>query len=336
MASCAIEAARRGAQLDTPVGAYTIDELTAAMYEVADAYPYSPVLPSLLRARELRDQAWRLQERCQRPNQLRDLHHIAGWLCAILANASFDLGSTASAQTHARVADLHGELIDDHGLRAWVAGLHALIAYWDGRPHDCVAYAESARRFHPTRGTTLVRAASIHARGLALLRRHDDVDAALHEAERLRDNAGEDLPGVIAFPHAKQLYWASSAHLGLGLSERAQAAENAAASAITLYEADPPQLRRDGELGHARLDYVTARLAGDEFDGIAEEVNTVLVSMRQRRIESVMRRLRQLTTVLQKPALRSNRHLREVHEAIDADLRYSPPIAALPTGDTAL
>ncbi|WP_075927028.1 hypothetical protein [Nocardiopsis sp. CNR-923] len=324
VAVCAQESARYGARIDTPIGFYTIEELASAVHDLAAAYPYRPVLPSLIRARELRQRAWTLRERCHRPDQQRDLHRIAGWLCAVLANASFDLGGISAAQTQARVADLHGELVGDHGLRAWVRGLQALVAYWDGCPEDAVAYAQAANQFRPSKGTALLRAASIRARALAQLRRAEEADAALIEAEEMRENAQEDLPGVIAFPHAKQLYWASSTHLNLGGSERIRKAEMSAAEAITLYESAPPAQRRTGELSHARLDRVTARLARSDLDGLSEDVDTVLSSMSDRRIESTMRRLAQLAAVLDQPRPRANRHLAQVREAIEATVSYSP------------
>ncbi len=335
VAECARESARYGALLDTPIGSYTMDELTAAIQHVAEQYPHEPVLPSLLRARELRQRAWFLKERCQNPEQLRELHRVAGWTSAILANASFDLGGFSEACTQCRVADLHAELAGDSELRCWIHGMMSLIAYWDGRPADAVAYAETAKTFGTTQGTALERAASLRARGFSHLGHAEEVDAALREVESLREDTTriDVLPGLFAFPAAKSLYWSGSAQLGVGDTQRGRLAEGAAAQAIELYEQPPPQERRLGELSHSRLDLVTARLFAGEADGLEEGIQEVLTTVSRRRVESVIRRLLQLARLLDQPSLRTIPALLQVRDRILDQVRYSPA-PDLPGGES--
>ncbi|TQN32686.1 hypothetical protein FHX37_2664 [Haloactinospora alba] len=317
VAVCAEESQRYGARMDTPIGSYTIEELEAALHSVAGSYPHTPVLPTLMRAKELRLRAWTLREQCQRPIQIHDLHRIAGWLSVVMANASFDLGGMTAAQTHLRVADLHAELVGDVTLCAWSRSLHALIAYWDGRPHDAAEHAEFACGFLGAEGTTLVRAHGIRARALAQLGKVDELDAALHRAEELRaEERDDEFPGILSFPPAKSLFWAASAHIGSGLRQRAGRAESAALSALELYEAAPGEHRRTGEMSLTRLDLATARILQGEHEGIATDVGPVLSSAQHRHIEAVVRRILQLTAILDQPACRSVPSLRGIRDEL--------------------
>lgn len=107
------------------------------------SYPNRPVGPLFREVRALRDRAFEFLEGRQPPQYTRDLYVAADVLCGVLANASFDLGRYDAAETQARTAFMCGELAGHNGLRAWVRGLQALIAYWDGRPHDAVRLAEA-------------------------------------------------------------------------------------------------------------------------------------------------------------------------------------------------
>ncbi|TDC91962.1 hypothetical protein [Actinomadura sp. 7K507] len=334
VAVCAEESQRYGARMDTPIGSYTIDELEAALHAVAGAYPYTPVLPTLMRAKELRLRAWTLREQCHRPMQIHDLHRIAGWLSVVMANASFDLGGMAAAQTHLRVSDLHAELVGDATLRAWSRSLHALIAYWDGRPHDAAEHAAYACSFTGAQGTTLLRAYGIRARALAQLGEISKADASLRKVEELRqDDQRDEFPGILTFPQAKSWFWTASAHIGLGMRERAAQAEDAALSALELYGVEADERRRSGEMSLTLLDLATARLLRGEHDGIEANLRPVFSAMQRRRIEIIVRRMLQLTAILEQPACRAIQPLREVREELHDYIHYSRQSLSLPQAE---
>ncbi len=280
------------------VGPHTLEQLDADIRRIVSTYPNRPIMPLFLEVRELRDRAFELLEGQQPPRYTRDLYLAAGTLCGVLANASFDLGQYAAAETQARTAFLCGELAGHSGLRAWVRGMQALIAYWDDRPTDAVRFAQAGQEFLPEEGTAHIRLASIAARALARLGRHDDALIALRTADQFRTALSQDdqFGGMMAFPTAKQLLYASTAYLWLsGEDQQAMlaAAKRDATAAIDGYEADPPERRRLGELSLARLDLAHARLAGGDLDGAAEQVHIVLGVEAHRRTESVGRRLAQ-------------------------------------------
>ncbi|GAB3120877.1 DNA-binding protein [Streptomyces calidiresistens] len=276
----------------TNVGPHTLEQLEADIRRIVTSYPNRPVEPIFHEVTALRDRAFELLEGRQPPQYTRELYLMAGYLCGILANASFDLSRYDAGETQARVGFLCAELAGHNGLRAWLRGLQSLMAYWAGRPRDAVRLAEAGRDFTPERGTSHVRLESLAARAYGQMGMRSEALAAMHRAEELREIATDDDPGgMIAFPRAKELYCASSAMLWLGDDPSLRRAEQQAEEAVRLYEEPPPEERRLGELSLARLDLARARLGRGDLDGAADQVHVVLGLAHRRRIESVNRGL---------------------------------------------
>jgi hypothetical protein len=300
----------------TNVGPHTLDQFAAELRRIVTVYPNRPVYPLFMQLRELRDRAFEILEGRQYPNQARDLYMIAGTTCGVLANASFDLGNLAAAETQARTAFLCAELAGHNGLRAWIRGTQSLIAYWDDRPRAAVDHAVDGSRYIPESGTALVRLAAIEARARARADSGDTtgVEAALRRAEQAREAATPDEPGgMMAFPEAKQAFYAGTARLWLGGKEALALAEADAHRSVVAYEQAPAEDRRLGELNLARLDLATARLRTD-MNGTAEQVRAVLDVSAHRPTDSVARRLRQVAAALNQRPYESSR--------LAADLRH--------------
>ena len=293
------ESAWLGERVDsTPFGPFTTTQVVEDLHRLATAYPYRPPGDSLLEARALRDRAYALAERSRRPTWTRDLYLVTAWSCGILANASFDLGAVQHAFTHARTAMHFGDLCEHRGVQTWVKGLQALIAFWDGRPDDAVAFSASALEKPPVEGgTATVLAAAIHARALAMMGRAQEADTMLARAERARElvidtaNPLDDPGGLVAFPLAKQLYWRANTYLLLEESQRLADAETAAAESIRLYLEPPAAEQRTGELCHARLDLAAARWGQGHPEGTEEQIGAVVNTLQSRYVESVVRRM---------------------------------------------
>jgi hypothetical protein len=317
------------------IGPHTMEQLEADMRRIIINYPNRPVGSLFREVRALRDRAFDFLEGRQPPRHTRDLYVAAGVLCGVLANASFDLGRYEAAETQARTAFMCGELAGHNGLRAWVRGLQALIAYWDGRPHDAVRLAEAGSDFTPEYGTAHIRLASIKARAYGQLQRASDAIATLHSADNMRDQliAGDDLPGgMMAFPEEKQLFYASSTHLWLGGRQHLSDAEARADQAVSIFEAAPPESRRLGEMSLARMDLATARLSRGDLDGAALQVYDVLGVSARRRTESVRKRLGQFSHHLAlHPSVTAPAAI-AMREAIVAHQNETP--AELPPGGT--
>ncbi|MGZ9928314.1 hypothetical protein ACXNSR_00300 [Streptomyces sp. NC-S4] len=154
MTAAAEESADFAARVEASnVGPHTMEQLEADLRRIVTTYPNRPVGPLVEEVRALRDRVFEKLEGRQTPSQTRDLYMAAGVFCGVLANASFDPGRYSAAETQARTAHMCGELAGHNGLRVWVRGLQALIAYWDGRPADAVRLAEAGRGLVPEEGT---------------------------------------------------------------------------------------------------------------------------------------------------------------------------------------
>jgi hypothetical protein len=132
---------------------------------------------------------------------------------------------------------------------------------------------------------------------------------------------------MLAFPLAKQSFYAATTRLWLGGPDSYTDAERYAAHAIELYEADPPEQRRLGELCMARLDLTAARLGRDDLDGAAEQLQSVLAIAVQRRTDSVARRLNQVGRALQRPRYQTSTLALDLHDQIRSFTRPSAPPA---------
>jgi hypothetical protein len=280
----------------TNVGPTTLEQLYAGVERIVSTYPNQPVLPLFRETAELRDHAFDLIEGRQQPRQTRDLYLITGWLCGILANASFDIGQLAAAETQARAAWLCADLAGHNGLRAWVRGMQGLIYYWSGRPEEAATVAESGWQFVPEAGTARVRLACIEARARAQAGDAAAADLALRRGGTARDEVMSDdvLSGMLAFPLAKQHFYASTTHLWLGGDSRINDAEREANEAVRLYQSDLPGNQRIGELCLARLDLSAALLGRGELDTAAHQTRLVLEAATSRPTDSVTERLRYL------------------------------------------
>ncbi len=192
------------------------------------------------------------------------------------------------------------------------------MAYWDGRLRTAVELAADGWRYLPETGTARVRLAAIEARAHGRLRDQRAAEDALARAERARDEVlGEDDPGgMLAFPIAKQTWYAATARLWLGGRANLSRAEQDAASAIQIYETDAPEDRRLGELCLARLDLASVHLGRDDLEGMAVQIQDVLTVASQRRTDSVVRRLSQVTIALERPRLQTSALALDLHDQI--------------------
>lgn len=311
------------------VGPHTLEQFHADLARIVTTYPNRPVYPLFVELRALRNRAFELLEGRQHPQQSRELHLVAGTLCGVLANASFDLGWLEAAETQARTAFLCAELAGNDALRAWVRGTQSLVAYWDERPRAAVELAADGWRYVPETGTSRVRLAAIEARAHARLRDQRGTENALARAGQARDEVrGSDDPGgMLTFPLAKQSYYTATARLWLGGQGSYTEAERDATRAIDLYEADPPHQRRLGELCLARLDLAAARLGQNDLDGAADQLQDVLTIATHRRTDSVARRLHQVSRVLARPKYQTSALALDLHDQIHSFTRPSAPPA---------
>jgi hypothetical protein len=155
-----------------------------------------------------------LLEGRQHPRQTAELYATAGYLCALLAWISCDLGQLQAADTHGRAAWLCAELTSHDDLRAWVLSTRSKIAFWDGRLRDAINLARRGAAFRP-HGTAGIMLACQEADAWAALGAIDGARGALARAEAARDQmegAGE-VAGLFACSDFRRADYASSVPL---------------------------------------------------------------------------------------------------------------------------
>jgi len=285
------------------VGPHTIEQFRDDIERIVANYGNRPIYPAFVEVRELRNRAFELLEGRQPPGQTSDLYLITGILCAILGEASHDLGHVAAAKTQLRTAFLCGELAGNNWLRAWVRGQQSGMAYWNNQPRTAAELATDSWQYIPETGTARVHAATQEARAHAQLRDQHGVDRALARAQQAREQVhGDDYPGgFFTFSPARQNSLTASARLLLGGDANRNEAEALASQAVDLYKAEPPERQQLGLLCLAQLRLTAAQLGADNLEGAAANIGDTLTIIAQRPSETVSRLLTQITNALQRP-----------------------------------
>ncbi|WP_327323141.1 XRE family transcriptional regulator [Streptomyces sp. NBC_01210] len=271
---------------------FVVEQLEADVARLARSYVSHPLLELYVEIRQLRDGVFGLLRGRQRPRQARDLYVSASRLCGLSAHVCLDLGHYDSAATHARTARACAEAAGHEGLLAWVRAVESLIAYWTGRYEQAARLAQAGRH-HRAGGSIGARLASLEARALAIAGDSAGAAAALVDAERSRETmAGhDDVPGIFAFPAAKQHAYAGTTHLAIGGRDHVQQAIASADTAVRLYRSAEHDDQSVGDLFAAHVDLARGHLLLTDIDGAEAMLGFVLEAPPERVSASIVRRL---------------------------------------------
>lgn len=318
------------AEIDN-VGPEAISQLQDDVVHLANAYIHDPLAVIMGDLVEGQETVFRLLEGKQKPALSRDLYLLAGVVSGLIAKASQDLGRFHEAMTHARTLYVCADNADHQGLRAWARGLQSLIAYWAGRPQEAVRYAQSGAEYAVNvTGSVASWLPALEARAWAMMAMANEAGHALRRAtDRQAAHDPDDLDavgGLLAFPQAKQSYYAAGTYVCLdGEQERAQ---SEALSAINLFENGHPQDRSFSDEAGAHAELALARVNSGHVDGAREALAPVLALEPERRIGGIITSAGRVHH-----ALRGGRHTgsplaRSLREEIESFCRA--PAAALP------
>jgi hypothetical protein len=318
------------AEIDN-VGPEAIAQLQDDVVHLANAYIHDPLAAIMGDLIEEQETVFRLLEGKQKPALSRDLYLLAGVVSGLIAKASQDLGRFHEAMTHARTLYVCADNADHQGLRAWARGLQSLIAYWAGRPQEAVRYAQSGAEYATNvTGSVAAWLPALEARAWALMNMTNEAGNALGRATDHRAAYRPDdldaIGGLLAFPQAKQSYYAAGTYVYLdGEQERAQ---SEALSALDLFEHGRPEDRSFSDEAGARAELALARVHADQVDGAHEALAPVLALEPERRIGGIITSAGRVHH-----ALRGRRHAGSpvagaLREEIESFCRV--PAAALP------
>ncbi|WUA62767.1 helix-turn-helix domain-containing protein [Streptomyces sp. NBC_00224] len=314
----------------TNVNALVLEQLDADLDRLARDFVSRPLPLLVPEIRHLRREVFRLVEGRQYPNQARHLYVTAGWLCGLAAHVSLDLGHQPSAATHARTAVQCADIAEHHALRAWARSFQSLAAYWTGDYRRAADLAHSGYQDgRPGPGTIRARLLSLEARALAACGDCRAALRALSLAQEARSAADADeLPGVFAFPEAKQWAYTGTTLLAVDGTQQVRRAIAASNHAVELYQAGLEGERSPGDLHAAHLDLATAYLTDGEMEGAAHELASVLAAPNY--TASIAIRLRNLYALMGSEPYRDSRRVVDLREDI-REATTRPALASNPT-----
>lgn len=297
------------------VNALVLEQFDADVSRLARDFVSRPLAVLVPEIRALREEVFRLIEGRQSPSQSRRLYTIAGWLGGLAAHVSLDLGHQRSAATHVRTVLQCAEAAEHAGQRAWGRSFQSLAAYWSGDFQRAAALARDGYDSSPHSGTIRARLLSLEARALGAggdSRMALRVLALAHDARISAD--ADELPGVFAFPEAKQWTYTGTTLLGLGVAAHTHRAITASERAVQIYRSGTDEDRSPGDVNAAHLDLATAYLMIGEIEGVAAQLASVLTS--PQRTASISIRLRNLDARLAAGPYRGSRAVDELREGI--------------------
>jgi tetratricopeptide (TPR) repeat protein len=281
--------------------------------------PVRNVLPDLIEAQET---VFTLLEAHQRPPEARDLYMLASIVSGMISKASHDLGRSHDAMTHARTMFVCADNADHLSLRAWARGLQSLIAYWAGRMQEAVRYAEAGSMFTgDLRGSVTAWLPALEARAWAQLGQTADARAAVERARDRRDHIVPDeldaMGGLMAFPLAKQHYYAAGSYVYLGEAEADDLAESEAMSALGLYEDRSSSDWSFSDEAGARAELALSRVHRAELEGAREALDPVLGLEPERRIGGILASANRVHQALRDARFADTRAATDLQEEIE-------------------
>jgi len=297
-----------------------VRRLDLRVVTLARAYVHGEPLPLLRELLADRDEVFRLLRTRRRPSDDRHLLLLAGLVCGLIGNAALDAGAGREAAAYARSAWTYATLAEHAGLRAWLRGLQAMIAYWSG---DAAAAVGLTRDGHSQAPGPTARARLLAIQGLvqgALGAGRDGLRAVTAAADELAAPGGGDvlhdgIGGEFGFGPAKRAYLSAAANLHL---ERPSAVIHDAREAIALYQTGPAEDRAYGNESLARADLARAHLMHDELDAACAVLGGVLSLPAEKRIDAVDQRLTAIGTVLRSGRYRNAAESVRVVERIES------------------
>ncbi|WP_239077016.1 hypothetical protein [Actinocatenispora rupis] len=294
MVSMAAQRARKFSTLNNgALPAETMEQILDDLRRLALDYQVQPLHVILGDLVDLQDTIFTLLEQRQRPQDARQLFLAGGVVGGLLAKASHDVAEPHAAATQARTAYVCADSADHHGLRAWLRGMQALIAYWAGRHHEAIRYAQHGQQNAAlSRGSASVWLPVSEARSWAALGNAEAAKGAIQRAEeaanRVQADELDELGGICTFGRARQLYYTADAYAWLPAEEAS--AEHYGTEAVAAYR-EHPQEWAFGDSAGSATDLAVARIQGarPDLEGAADALAPVLELPPAQRINGIVR-----------------------------------------------
>ncbi|MFI9553750.1 helix-turn-helix domain-containing protein [Nonomuraea endophytica] len=312
------------------IGDLALEQFLADIRKLALSYLADNPFTVFTKTRSLRDRVFVLLEGRQYPRQSADLYAAAGYLCALLAWISSDLGQIREADTQARTAWLCAELSGHNDLRAWVLSTRSKIAFWDGRLREAIGYARRGTDYHP-QGTAAILLACQEADAWSTLDAGTEARAALERAADARNQQTgvDEIGGLFTCLDFRRANYNAAVLARIG---DAAAALRESETALADCHGQPY-----GTIAQVHISQGFAHLALGQPDGTLDALRPVLALPPERRLDTVNRRLSELARSVARSPLGASSPGRALQTDIEAWHAHALPrtLALGPGPDTA-
>jgi hypothetical protein len=223
------------------------------------------------------------------PSTTKQLLVLASVTSGLLARVAHDRANPQAALAHSRTAFLCADNAGHCGMRAWIRGLQSLIAFWAGRHHDAVRYAQQGST-HGAVGTTSVWLPVSEARAWAALGNSQATLAAIRRAEAARDAVQPDevdeFGGLCTFSRNRQLYYIADSLAQL--PTEALSAERYSLKAVSAYSDQTAADWAFGDAAGSACGLAAARVSRGEILGADLALEPVFALPIDQRINGIV------------------------------------------------
>lgn len=308
----------------SPLPDEVVAQVRQDVQQLCVSYPQLPLAQIVCDLTQTQSAVFALLEQKHRPADARELYLLAGVVSGLLAKASHDMADPFSAQTQARAAFTAAELADHNGLRAWIRGLQALVAYWAGRYTDSVKYAQEGQRYNAS-GTAGAWLPISEARAWAVLNNTEMTHECIARAEQSWDGVVADeldeLGGICHFSRSRHQYYTADALAWL--PEQAKDAQVQAEIAVQAYaDRSHPDWAFGDEAG-SQTDLAIARITLRDLEGGQAALEPVLSLPVELRINGIVRSVNHAERALAAAFPGDNPQVRALREELDAFTRVT-------------
>lgn len=292
----AAEKMRRLGLSITPIDDYRL--LEDELRDLARAYPVRALTELINPMVTLQETVADTITNPSRPGDGQRLYGVAAITGGLLAKASHDLGNPRSATTQARTALVFADHVGDPALTAWLNGLLALVAYWDGRARDSLEHANRGLAVSENTTAALWLHASA-ARAWARLGNVEEAVASVHAVEAtsaaMEPTDLDAYGGILTFSAARATYYAADAFAWLPAHADA---ERVALDAVAAFSDPTHEDWAFGDAAGAACDLAIIRIRRGEIEGAAEALSAVLDLPREQRIGGIIKSVQRVSDAL--------------------------------------
>ncbi len=283
-------------------GTIVIERLHQRTRQLASACLSLPPAVVMAHARPLSRDVFAMARQHHKPAQARDLYMIATYLCSMMAWLAGDLGALEAAELQARTAWACAEIADDAESTAWALSVQAKIAFQRRDYTKTVELTRRGLRYDST-GTSRVMLVCQEADALSLLGATDKATESIRRADTEADriHGADSIGGLLSCGPARHANYAAGVYLLAGRTDLALSEANRA-----LDQLNSSGIYGFGTVAQLHLTRTAAHVRAGQIDGAAEAARPVLDLPPERRLATLTERLKPLTRVLDRPALRGS------------------------------